>query len=57
LTFSSDKGFTKNQTLKESFNNVIDKISNNINIDDIIFVTKLEDHIIAAKSRNKEFSL
>ena len=50
LTLSSDIGFTKSQNLKEFVNNAINKISNNISIDDIIFVTELVDHIIAAKS-------
>ena len=50
LTLSSDIGFTKNHNLKGFLNNAINKISNNISIDDIIFVTELVDHIIAAKS-------
>jgi FMN phosphatase YigB (HAD superfamily) len=50
LTLSSDIGFTKSRNLKEFFNNALNKLSNDVNLHDIIFVTELEDHIISSKS-------
>lgn len=50
LTLSSDIGFTKTENLEEFFNNALSKLSNNVNLNDIIFVTELERHILKAKS-------
>lgn len=50
LTLSSDIGFTKTQNLEEFFIISLGKLSNNINLNDIIFVTEFESHIIKAKT-------
>ena len=50
ITLSSDIGFTKTQNLKGFFTEALNKLANNINLNDIIFVTELEDHITKAKS-------
>jgi FMN phosphatase YigB (HAD superfamily) len=50
LTLSSDLGYTKSENLNGFFDNALNKLSNNSNLNDIIFVTELEDHIIKAKS-------
>jgi FMN phosphatase YigB (HAD superfamily) len=47
---SSDLGYTKSENLNGFFDNALNKLLNNSNLSDIIFVTEIESHILKAKS-------